>query len=50
MSDWNNEYIDQKWYVILQDASEIDSLIAAINPSRVISVLTRKDTLDALFQ
>lgn len=50
VSDWNNEYIDQKWYVILQDVSEIDSLIEAINPSRVISVLTRKDTLDALFQ
>ena len=47
---WDNEYIDQQWYLILISASEFDGLISALNPAKIKSELNKNDNADALFQ
>lgn len=49
-TDWDNEYIDQKWYLILISPSEFDSLIEALNPDKIKSALIQNANADALFQ
>lgn len=48
--DWDNEYIDQKWYLIFMSESEIDSLIEALNPTKIKEALNQTSNNDALFQ
>ena len=47
---WDNEYIDQQWYLILISASEFDGLINALNPEKIKAVLNKNENADALFQ
>lgn len=47
---WNNEYIDQKWYLILTTGSDFDSLIGALSPEKIKSELNKTVNTDALFQ
>ena len=48
--DWDNEYIDQQWYLILISESEFDGLIDALNPEKIKSELNKNVNADALFQ
>lgn len=47
---WDNEYIDQQWYLILTSVSEFDSLINALTPEKIKSELNKNENLGALFQ
>lgn len=47
---WDNEYIDQQWYLILISASEFDGLINALSPEKIKSELNKNENADALFQ
>lgn len=49
-TDWNNEYIDQDFYLILISTAEFDSLIKALNPQTIKNVLNQDTQADALFQ
>lgn len=49
-TDWDNEYIDQQWYLILMSSAEFDSLINALNPEKIKSALKQGENADALFQ
>lgn len=49
-TDWDNEYIDQDWYLIFVSESEFDSLIDALNPVKIKSVLKQDANTDVLFQ
>lgn len=48
-TDWDNEYIDQKWYMFLISTEEIDSLINALNPEKIKNVLNQDKNADSLF-
>lgn len=47
---WDNEYIDQQWYLILTSVSDFDSLITALAPEKIKSELNKNKNADALFQ
>lgn len=47
---WDNEYIDQKFYLIMNSVEEINSLIKALNVDNIKNVLNQDTQADALFQ
>ncbi len=47
---WDNEYIDQRWYLILISEAEFDGLINALSPEKIKSELNKNENADALFQ
>ena len=49
-SDWDNEYITQKWYLLFSNPDEIQSLIDALDVDKILGVLQEDTKADALFQ
>ena len=47
---WNNEFITQSFYILFETANEIQSLIDALNISKIKASLNRDMETDALFQ
>ena len=47
---WANEFIFQEFYILFETANEIQSLIDALNITKIKSVLKRDIETDALFQ
>lgn len=47
---WDNEYIDQEWYLLLVSVSEIEGLIDALNPEKIKLELNKSENTDELFQ
>ena len=47
---WDNQYIDQKFYLILNSIEEIDSLINALDVTQINKVLNQDTQADALFK
>ena len=47
---WNNEFIFQSFYILFETASEIQSLIDALNISKIKASLNRDMETDALFR
>ena len=47
---WNNEFIFQSFYILFETANEIQSLIDALNISKIKASLNRDMETDALFQ
>ena len=48
--DWENEYITQKWYLLFSNPNEIQTLIDALDVSKIVSILQEDTKADALFQ
>ena len=48
--DVDNEYIEQQWCLSLVYAEDFDSLIEALNPTKLKTALDSTAALDALFQ
>lgn len=49
-SHWDNRYITQKFYFILDSIEEIDGLIKVLNPDYLKKELSKEANADALFQ
>ena len=47
---WNNEFITQSFYILFETANEIQSLINALDITKIKSVLDREAQTSALFQ
>ena len=47
---WNNEFITQSFYILFETAYEIQTLINALDITKIKSVLNREAQTDALFQ
>ena len=47
---WNNEFITQSFYILFETAYEIQSLINALNITKIKNVLDQDAQTDALFQ
>ena len=47
---WANDFIDQEFYILFETAEEIQSLIDALNITKIKSVLNREIQKNALFQ
>lgn len=49
-SDWENNYITQKWFLFFHSTSEIDSLIEALDITMIKSELDKNKMVDNLFK
>ena len=47
---WNNEFITQTFYILFETANEIQTLIDALDTTKIKYVLNREAQTDALFQ
>lgn len=47
---WDNEYIDQEFYIIFGSSTEIESLINALDVKKIKSALNANANTDTLFQ
>ena len=47
---WNNEFITQSFYILFETAYEIQTLIDALDITKIKAVLNREAQTDALFQ
>ena len=50
VTHWNNEFITQTFYMLFETANEIQSLIDALNISKIKASLNRDMETDALFR
>jgi hypothetical protein len=50
VTHWNNEFITQTFFILFETANEIQSLIDALNISKIKASLNRDMETDALFQ
>lgn len=47
---WDNEYIEQEWYMLFYNIDEIQSLIDVLNPQKIKNVLNSAANVDGLFK
>ena len=47
---WNNEFIDQTFFILFETANEVQSLINALNITKIKSILNQEAQTNALFQ
>ena len=50
VEDWRNMFIEKEWCIFLCNENEFDSLIKALDPSKIKLQLNAKDERDSLFQ
>ena len=50
VTHWNNEFIDQTFFILFETANEVQSLINALNITKIKSILDQEAQTNALFQ
>lgn len=49
-TDWDNKYIDQKFYFLLESTEAFDSIINALDVEKIKGALNKDENTDALFK